>query len=231
MAESRNAGGSRIALMLLLGVIASAANAATVVRIVTGDWTAVQALAEGSSTALIETLTAQFQSNGMPMTYLLVAPLLLGLIGGLLGSGNRAPATPAVERLAAETKKPGDEALRLLRALQDEARFVDFVQEDIEGYDDAQIGAAVRSIHAGCRKALEGRVTLQRIYDNAEGESVTVEAGFDPAEVRLAGNVGGAPPFSGTLQHAGWRAVDVRLPESPGGLDATVIAPAEVEIA
>ena len=55
-------------------------------------------------------------------------------------------------------------------------------------------------------------------------------AGFDPATVRLTGNVQGEPPFRGTLQHGGWRAVDVKLPP-PSELDPGVLAPAEVELA
>jgi hypothetical protein len=232
MAESRNGGGSRIALVLVFGVILAIINAATLVRVVTGDWSALEALVQqGSVAALVATLSAQWQSSGIALAFLIASPVLLSLLAVLVHGGSQDAAAPAVEAVKVEAKKPGEEALRLLRALQEEARFVDFIQEDIDAYDDAQVGAAVRSIHAGCRKALAGRVTLRRIYESEEGEKVTVEAGFDPAVIRLAGNVGVAPPFSGTLQHAGWRAVEVRLPESPGGFDASVIAPAEVEIA
>jgi hypothetical protein len=120
--------------------------------------------------------------------------------------------------------------LRLLSLLQQEGRFVDFLKEDIDGYNDTQIGAAVRSIHAGCRKALSERIELERIFPAEDGTEVVVEAGFDPAAVRLTGNVSGTPPFRGTLQHGGWRAATVSLPHSPGDVDATIIAPAEVEI-
>src|SRR5262249_26387490 len=97
------------------------------VRVVTGDWSALQAVVQqGSATALTETLRAQFQSNTMALVYLFVSPLLLALLAALLGTGqstgDAAPATPQ-----AEPKKPGEDALRLLRALQEEARFVDFI--------------------------------------------------------------------------------------------------------
>src|SRR5436190_15346400 len=36
---------------------------------------------------------------------------------------------------------------------QSEARFVDFVQEDVAGYADAEIGAAARVVHEGDRKS------------------------------------------------------------------------------
>jgi hypothetical protein len=77
---------------------------------------------------------------------------------------------------------------------------------------------------------LSDRVDLQRIFSAEDGSEVVVEAGFDPATIRLTGNVTGNPPFRGTLQHAGWRAAKVSLPQSPGEIDATIIAPAEVEV-
>lgn len=121
-------------------------------------------------------------------------------------------------------------ALRLLSLLQQEGRLIDFIQEDIDGYSDAQVGAAVRSIHSGCRKALQDRIELQRIFGAEDGSEVVVDKSFDPATVRLTGNVSGEPPFRGVLQHGGWRATKVALPESPGDVDPHVIAPAEVEI-
>jgi hypothetical protein len=61
-----------------------------------------------------------------------------------------------------------------------------------------------------------------------EGAPVTVSPGFDAHAVRLTGNVTGNPPFSGVLRHHGWKATQVRMPAASG--DATVIAPAEVEL-
>ena len=99
-----------------------------------------------------------------------------------------------------------------------------------DDYDDADIGAAVRDIHRGCKKALDGHVTLEPIMPGEEDETVAVKAGFDPGEIRLAGNVKGDPPFSGTLRHHGWRAIKAELPVLSDNVDRCVIAPAEVEI-
>jgi hypothetical protein len=63
-----------------------------------------------------------------------------------------------------------------------------------------------------------------------EESMITVPEGYDPAEIRLVGNVVGRPPFSGTLKHKGWRVEEVRLPNIPEGNGARVIAPAEVEL-
>jgi hypothetical protein len=121
-------------------------------------------------------------------------------------------------------------ALHMLSLLQRDGRLVDFLQEDIAGAGDADVGAAARVVHSGCRKALQQYVTLEPVRAEGEGAGVTVERGFDPNQIRLSGNVRGEPPFQGKLAHAGWRAKDVKLPERPPSVDARVVAPAEVEI-
>ncbi len=121
-------------------------------------------------------------------------------------------------------------AIQVLSLLQQEGRLLDFLMEDIEAYDDDQIGAAVRNIHRDCRKVLQEHLGLEAVLDQEEESSVTVEQGFDPSRIRLMGNVTGEPPFSGVLRHHGWRASNVKIAEIPEGHDATVIAPAEVEL-
>jgi hypothetical protein len=166
------------------------------------------------------------------ISYTIAAPLVVALLMAFLARNVSPQAASAAATTTAIAAAPPSSApaLRLLSLLQQEGRFVDFLKEDIDAYSDAQIGAAVRSIHAGCRKALSERIELERIFTAEDGSEVVVEPGFDPAAVRLTGNVSGAPPFRGTLQHAGWRAAKVALPQSPGDVDATIIAPAEVEI-
>jgi hypothetical protein len=121
-------------------------------------------------------------------------------------------------------------AARLLAVLQREGRLVDFLQEDIAAAADAQIGAAARMVHGGCRKALGEFVDLAPVMDGDEGSTVSVEAGFDASAIRLVGDVNGEPPFRGILAHHGWRAEAVRLPDLPETMDPMVIASAEVEV-
>lgn len=121
--------------------------------------------------------------------------------------------------------------LRVLAVLQRDGRLIDFLEEDIDAYTDAQVGAAVRDIHRGCRKALHEYVKIEPVMNAAEEEQVTVAADFDPAAVRLIGNVNGSPPFRGVLKHHGWRARAVQLPALPASKDdSSVLSPAEVEI-
>jgi hypothetical protein len=129
------------------------------------------------------------------------------------------------------TGEPAGTDLRVLAVLQRDGRLVDFLQEDIDAYGDAQIGAAVRDIHRGCRKALRDYLTVEPVMPGDEGAPVTVSQDFDPAAVRLTGNVGGKPPFRGVLKHHGWRVKTVQLPALPAARDqSSVLAPAEVEV-
>ena len=123
-----------------------------------------------------------------------------------------------------------DGALALLALLQREGRFVDFVRDSVDGASDADIGAAAREVHRGCRKVLDQHLSFEPVMPGEEEAKVSVPKGFDPAEVRLIGEAKGEPPFKGTLRHHGWRVVDAKLPSLAEGIDRTVIAPAEVEL-
>ena len=136
-----------------------------------------------------------------------------------------APARPAIVH---ETTP--EAALQLLGLLQRDARFIDFVQEDIGAYSDADIGAAARVVHEGCRKVLDEHFAIAPVRSEAEGSRLTLAEGFDAAAVRLTGKVVGKPPFTGTLGHRGWRVTDTRLPLLAPGHDPAIVAQAEVEL-
>ena len=124
-----------------------------------------------------------------------------------------------------------DGALALLALLQREGRLIDFAGESLEGFSDADIGAAARDVHRGCKKVLDQCFTFEAVMPGQEDARVSVPRGFDPAEVRLIGEAKGEPPFGGTLRHHGWRATRTQLPALTEGLDRAVVAPAEVEVA
>jgi len=146
-------------------------------------------------------------------------------------AGDARPEPPRDDRpRASAAQHHRDGALALLALLQREGRLVDFLQEPLDGFSDADIGAAARDVHRGCRKVLEQHLSLEPVMPGSEEARVAVPAGFDPAEIRLIGEARGEPPFRGTLRHHGWRVVDARLPALADGIDRAVIAPAEVEL-
>jgi hypothetical protein len=155
--------------------------------------------------------------------------------GASAGATTPAPA-PAAAPVAAPAPAPTlkqaspDAALQLLGLLQRDARFIDFIEEDIRNYGDADIGAAARLVHDGCRATLHEHFTIRPVRDEAEGSRVTLPDGFDASLVRLTGNVVGRAPFSGSISHRGWRVDEVRLPKLADSHNANVIAPAEVEL-
>jgi len=137
------------------------------------------------------------------------------------------PTTPAPTPLRVNTP---ESALQLLTLLQREARLIDFANENLASYADADIGAAARVVHEGCARVLKEHFTIAPVRSEAEGSRITLEEGFDAASVRLTGNVVGKAPFKGMLSHRGWRATDVRLPQLAKEHDASIVAPAEVEL-
>jgi hypothetical protein len=174
---------------------------------------------------------------------LVVALLLMLILPSLVTPGATLQEVRTIEQPSltpADTKKPAvllapskptsDAAVQLLALLQREGRLIDFLREDIQPYDDTQVGAAVRTIHQACRQVLAEHLTLEPVLSGQEGDEVIVPKDFDPSAIRLTGNVSGEPPFRGALRHAGWRAVQVKLPGQPSGQDPKIVAPAEVEI-
>ncbi len=120
--------------------------------------------------------------------------------------------------------------LRILEILQREGRLLDFLLEDINGYDDGQIGAAVRDIHRGARKGLEDSLVLSPVLDQSEGDRIEVPVGFDPRSIRLLGNLRGSPPYQGTLKHQGWKVTESKIAGHSVSNLSQILAPAEVEI-
>jgi hypothetical protein len=121
-------------------------------------------------------------------------------------------------------------ALFLLGLFQREGRLLDFLQEDISSFGDADVGAAARLVHDGCKKVLSQYVPIAPVVKDGEGAAIDVPAGFDANRFRLTGNVTGAGPWKGSLKHHGWAATKIALPDVPTTVDVKVLAPAEVEL-
>ena len=158
------------------------------------------------------------------------------IAGDILADFASAPAArPSVTSTPAAAPPPtaadtSDRAAQMLALLQRDGRLVDFLMEDLAAYPDAQVGAAVRDVHAGCRQVLTKYATLTPVMDDEEGAAVAIERGIDPARVKIVGNVAGSPPVRGILRHRGWEVSRLELPPLPG-TGRTILAPAEVEVA
>lgn len=166
-----------------------------------------------------------FFSIGLVFTAVLAGVVLW------IGSAPSETAEPAETTAPPPSAEPDspDAAVHLLSILQRKGRLIDFLNEDIQQFEDAQIGAAVRTVHAGCKTALDEILDLEPVMDDAEGSAVTLASGFDAQAIRLTGNVEGDPPFTGSLRHRGWRVARIELPERMNDTD-DVVAAAEVEV-
>jgi Domain of unknown function (DUF2760) len=148
--------------------------------------------------------------------------------GGAPAASPKASA-PGPAATPAPAGKTSDGALQILSIMQRDSRLLDFLMEDLTSYSDDQIGAAVRELHDQCRDSVSRYITLQPVIDGVEGTFAQAPS-KDPGIVKFVGNVPATPPAGGTLRHKGWRAAKVDLPALPAKQDATILAPAEIEI-
>ena len=173
--------------------------------------------------------------------------LVLSLVGGGTKSGTAPEPAPEPAPAAAVEPPPppavvqpptpaADQAeagvVAFFALLQEKGRLVDFLMEDLTPYDDAQVGAAARVVHQGCRQVLQESFNITPIAEAEEGSQVTVPAGYAADEYRIVGKLSGDPPFTGKLVHKGWKTESIKLPRlvNAGNERLPAIAPAEVEI-
>ena len=156
----------------------------------------------------------------------------IGLLNGKKGEKKDATASQVKEKIVYKKDKNKEKLLytHLLAAFQREGQWVDFLNENLDIYEDAQIGAAVRNIQEKCKKVLSSHFNLKPILAQDQGDDITLEEGFSPDTIKLVGNVHGAPPFKGVIRHKGWKIQKVDIPDFSGEQNLEVLAPAEVEI-
>ena len=97
------------------------------------------------------------------------------------GSNARSASTTAIA--AAPVAAREAEIVGLLAILQDKGRLVDFLQDDISGYTDAQVGAAARVVHQGCKAVLHEYFQIVPVREENEGSRVTVAGGLRPRRI------------------------------------------------
>ena len=167
-------------------------------------------------------------------TVLVIVVLILRLKGGT--SGEKPAVSPVAASMpqpapAATTGAEGLESVGLLSAFQENGRLIDFLMDDIAAFPDAQVGAAARIVHQGCRNVLDQSFEVVPASESAEGATISVPLKYRGDEYRLSGSLSGEPPFTGTIVHRGWKTAAVNLPQivmPEEGLPN--IAPTEVEI-
>jgi hypothetical protein len=186
-------------------------------------------------TTLMQVPEASAYHSHLSLASLAVAGLLLLAI--LLNRRGKAEPRPIVAEaakpptIAGATNQADAEVVSFLAALQDKGRLIDFLMDDLTTYADAQVGAAARVVHEGCKTVLQEHFSIRPVRDESEGSAVTVAAGYAADEYRLVGKISGEAPFSGRLVHRGWKTERVKLPRViRSGDRLPTIAPAEVEL-
>jgi hypothetical protein len=163
--------------------------------------------------------------------------VVLSFYVGRKGSVISEPAPAAVSPPPVTVQAPAvnqaeTEVAAFVALLQEKGRLVDFLMEELTSYDDAQVGAAARVVHQGCKQVLQEHFKISAVSEAEEGSQVTVPAGYFADEYRFVGKLSGDPPFTGKLVHKGWKTESVKLPRivKTDGKRLSVIAPAEVEV-
>ncbi|MDG2364452.1 MAG: DUF2760 domain-containing protein [Methylococcaceae bacterium] len=123
-----------------------------------------------------------------------------------------------------------DAATQLLSLLQKDARFIDFIYEDIAAYNDQEVGMIARVVHDGCSKVINEHFILAPICPDKENSPITIHDDFDADAFFLTGNITGQAPFTGTLIHKGWQVTEIKLPKISENHNVSIITPAEVEL-
>jgi hypothetical protein len=183
--------------------------------------------------------TVPIAAIGIVLALLVVALSFLGSTrSGVISElapaqGTVSPPPPVtVQSPAPSMDQAKAEVVAFFALLQEKGRLVDFLMEELTGYDDAQVGAAARVVHQGCRQVLQEHFKITAVSEAEEGSQVTLPAGSFGDEYRIVGKLSGEPPFAGRLIHKGWKAESVKLPRIVRTDDKRlpVIAPAEVEV-
>ena len=239
---SKKVGFTIIFFMLLVGAAFAVAAYFGVTKLIPEIGPILQSNADSAAAKGAWNLVIEYHSKFWHTIF--PAAMIFSLIAGLLAW---LMARSSINKLALSTEETLEEAdagsdkkekdlsdrrlfLHLFSLMQREGRLMDFLDEDLDGYDDAQIGSAVRSIHAGCRQLVQEYLNPEPVMDQHEGAVVEVPVDFDPGVIKLTGNVVGEPPFNGILRHKGWQVGKMNLPTLSGSQNAAIIAPAEVEI-
>jgi len=145
------------------------------------------------------------------------------------GGPSSASVSPRAGIPAVTSSPSRSDGLNLLATLQRESRFIDLVQEPLEQYTDAQVGAAARPCLLQCQQTLARLFSIRPVVAGDEGRPIEVPANASPLQYQWLGTVR-AEGGQGTLVHHGWQAERCELPQWSGEPDSRlIIAPAQVQ--
>jgi hypothetical protein len=89
---------------------------------------------------------------------------------------------------------PGNQAeteiVSFLGLLQERGRLVDFLMEDITSYDDAQVGAAARVVHQGCKAVCASTSKFDRCAKRTRDHLSLLPWGMQPMSIVWSGTSG-----------------------------------------
>ena len=239
---SKKVGFTIIFFMLLVGAALAVAAYFGVTNLIAEIGPILQSKADPAAVQVTWNLVLEYYPKFWYTIFpaVMIFSLIVGILAWLMARASIKKLALSTEETDAEADAGGDRKekdlsdrrffLHLFSLMQREGRLMDFLNEDLDGYDDAQIGSAVRSIHAGCRQLVQEYLNPEPVLDQHEGAVVEVPVDFDPGIIKLTGNVVGEPPFNGILRHKGWQVGKMKLPTLSGSQNAEIIAPAEVEI-
>ena len=135
------------------------------------------------------------------------------------------PAEPVPTKVSSRS-----DALTLLSTLQREARFLDLVGESLEGFEDAQVGAAARQVLSDVRKTLDRMFAIEPLSGDDEGSTVAIPKPASPVRYHVIGR-NSDQATRGTIVHRGWKAGRCQTPTWNGHRDeAFVLSPVEIEV-
>ena len=136
------------------------------------------------------------------------------------------------ERRSALTGR--SEAVELIATLQRDARFVDFVKENLADCDDATVGGVARRVQERVAESLERWFAIRPLAGACEGDLVELdlENAKNTARVRTSGELSnGDGLVHGRLEHCGWIATKNNPPIWSGEEeDALILAPMELSL-
>src|SRR5215470_18387359 len=153
-----------------------------------------------ASAFALSPVASAFQTYLSGVTLALALVVLVTILAGrdpkgVTGSAAAEAARPAP--VPTQASQAVAEVVSFLAMLQARGRLVDFLMDDINAHDDAQVGAAARVVHAGCKAVLQEHFRIRPVREESEGWTVEVDAGNARDEWGGRGKMRGGAPRSG----------------------------------